>query len=651
MHNKGAENSMDENLKNSENNDELGVVDQGQALPVSDRVDTSNVVSPEPEGPIAPDLSPTPETAQPTEVIAPDPVVQAEAPIAAQTSEPVLPVPPTKKGLSKKTKSIIAIILAATLLAAGIVAYFVVRSLNQAADSDAKSSKVVKDTDTADADASTTDKAVATYPKASYHIKAWNYKKAPIDTRIKLPAKVSSNYTYYTVATLDDGATLSKMLTDDTNEEAPGEVAYFVVTSSKVVYVSNLSVSYLEGSNPYGTDVIEVTIPEFNPTESVTYDGQTFITTDTYGNEYGLSNYKSGYTVTSLTTTKTGNKFYQITSAVGDITDYGVRAYDLVTPDGRSHRYQLESAMISNDDATLKVTWTDGSNKAVTFSNPVRGCSAGYANSNAVLGFSPDISTAIKVGTVAATGKPAYRLTTAGFVQGLYDEYSAGRDIDKISLDAYKTKLTHIVFQDGFGKWILLQNNNYGPNGECGKPVIYLYPTKTTSVNVMVGADVTVSDPIYPANGWRNVTAQPNGALKYNGRSYESLFWEGKGHGLYPSVGMFGTVVPQGKLLGTLRAQLAAQGLNTKETNDFMDFWSDHLPKTPYVKLTWLTKAQIDELAPLRITPKPTTVIRVFLDAKGLNAPVSLVPQTLTAPSRQGFTVVEWGGLISSARQ
>jgi hypothetical protein len=94
-----------------------------------------------------------------------------------------------------------------------------------------------------------------------------------------------------------------------------------------------------------------------------------------------------------------------------------------------------------------------------------------------------------------------------------------------------------------------------------------------------------------------------------------------------------------------MRSQLAAQGLTAKETNDFIAYWQDKIPTRPYVRLAWFTTAQINELAPLCITPKPDTVIRVFLDMDGLDQPISL-PQPVFHPlARTGFTVVEWGGL------
>ena len=59
--------------------------------------------------------------------------------------------------------------------------------------------------------------------------------------------------------------------------------------------------------------------------------------------------------------------------------------------------------------------------------------------------------------------------------------------------------------------------------------------------------------------------------------------------------------------------------------------------------LSFQTEAYTDS-AGLTIDPAPDTLIRVFLAWKGLDAPVEVEPQTLTAPERADFTAVEWGG-------
>ena len=96
----------------------------------------------------------------------------------------------------------------------------------------------------------------------------------------------------------------------------------------------------------------------------------------------------------------------------------------------------------------------------------------------------------------------------------------------------------------------------------------------------------------------------------------------------------------------TLKSQLLALGLKTTESQDFLDFWLDKFPNTPYLRLTWLGTADLERLAPIATSPKTDTRIRIFLEFEGLNQPTTLKPQTLSAPTRHGFTLVEWGGLL-----
>ena len=98
-------------------------------------------------------------------------------------------------------------------------------------------------------------------------------------------------------------------------------------------------------------------------------------------------------------------------------------------------------------------------------------------------------------------------------------------------------------------------------------------------------------------------------------------------------------------MISTIRKQLAQQGLKNNEINDFVEYWQSNLPTDPYVRLTWFNTSQMDKLAPLYVTPKPDTTIRVFLDASGMKKPISIPKQNLKSIPRSGFTVVEWGGL------
>jgi hypothetical protein len=207
-------------------------------------------------------------------------------------------------------------------------------------------------------------------------------------------------------------------------------------------------------------------------------------------------------------------------------------------------------------------------------------------------------------------------------------------------------KPTHVIWQDNFGDWQYLVSDDYQVQAECGKPVIYLYPDKPTEITVQVGADVTVSEPTY-SSGWKNVVAQPSGQLSYQGQTYSNLFWEGTGHGPYPQDSRSrGVIVPSSQSVTTITSQLQAQGLNQQEITDFLSFWQPKLPTKNFVRLTWLNKPELDRLAPLYVNPVPKNSIRVFLEFEELSAPYALSSQSFTKPTRSGYTLVEWGGLL-----
>lgn len=230
-----------------------------------------------------------------------------------------------------------------------------------------------------------------------------------------------------------------------------------------------------------------------------------------------------------------------------------------------------------------------------------------------------------------------------------YDEYKQSNGAQAVSFSEYVKNHGLMIIKDVKGEFLVYVRGQYAPSMGCAKPVVYLYPTTQTLVNVKVGADVTVSEPLYTVGGWKNVLARPDGQLTYQGKVYDSLFWEGQGSGSYPGI-TSGTVVKRIDAAATIRRQLAEQGLNAKETNDFMAFWESKIPNKPYIRLTWLNTEQMNALAPLRVNPKPNTVIRVFLDMDSFDAPISLPVQKLTKVERKGFTVVEWGGLTSEIR-
>jgi hypothetical protein len=111
------------------------------------------------------------------------------------------------------------------------------------------------------------------------------------------------------------------------------------------------------------------------------------------------------------------------------------------------------------------------------------------------------------------------------------------------------------------------------------------------------------------------------------------------------SMPKLGFVVSQAELASTITDKLKLYGLNDKEIQDFLEYWLPFMQEKPYYFITFLNTQQVDKLAPLSITPKPDTIIRVVMDFAGLDKATQVVGYNIRTPERKGFTVVEWGGV------
>lgn len=187
----------------------------------------------------------------------------------------------------------------------------------------------------------------------------------------------------------------------------------------------------------------------------------------------------------------------------------------------------------------------------------------------------------------------------------------------------------------------------FTPGGaEMGKPVIYLYPKTTTqvSVNVVPTNGISVSEPAI-GRGW-NVIANTTGQLfnLADSKSYPYLFWEGFAANFRTPTEGF--VVAKADVKKLFDDKLAILGMNAKETADFEEYWLPKLSEKPYYFITFIAQSDLDKYAPLTVSPKPDSVIRVFFDYKGLDKKTAVVEQKLTRVTRSGFSVVEWGGRL-----
>ncbi len=204
-----------------------------------------------------------------------------------------------------------------------------------------------------------------------------------------------------------------------------------------------------------------------------------------------------------------------------------------------------------------------------------------------------------------------------------------------------------IIMKDGFGRFIRFTSREYYIQmAECGKPVIYLYPTKETKVNVQIkpNGGLTKVDPFYPTDGWL-VNAKPNSELtNTDGKNYPYLFWEGNAYNL--KVPTDGFVLKKENIKRDMIKLLARLGLNEKESADFLEFWQTKLEVKPYVFVTFVSQSEFDRVAPINISPRPDKTIRVFMEYQPLDYSFNTRPLKIETPTRTGFTVVEWGGRL-----
>lgn len=176
------------------------------------------------------------------------------------------------------------------------------------------------------------------------------------------------------------------------------------------------------------------------------------------------------------------------------------------------------------------------------------------------------------------------------------------------------------------------------------KPNIYLYPEETTRVSVELepldpGA-LTVTIPEY-GDGW-DVTATPDGILD---GEWTYLFYEADIVPRYQT--QQGWSVSAEELEGWMLDILPRYGLNDREVADFVDYWMIHLPPFPYYLFFPQDDAVCDELVPLRVTPEPDSVLRIWFHVIGAYGPFDLAEPAIAPFERVGFTVTEWGILVN----
>ena len=178
----------------------------------------------------------------------------------------------------------------------------------------------------------------------------------------------------------------------------------------------------------------------------------------------------------------------------------------------------------------------------------------------------------------------------------------------------------------------------------AAKPIIYFYPEKEMEITVKLKMPekLTCTYPKY-IDEW-NIIAKPNGDLfdLKTGRNLYALYWEGI-NSTKPNEDE-GFVIKGEDTISFLEEKLEILGLSEREANEFIMYWLPQMEPNKYNFIRFETIEEINENMQLEISPTPDKIIRVMMEWKPLAKYKDVQEQKLTPQTREGFTVVEWGG-------
>lgn len=327
---------------------------------------------------------------------------------------------------------------------------------------------------------------------------------------------------------------------------------------------------------------------------------------------------------------------------------YGGNAFYFRAADSTVRRYILDiDALLYNVNRVPAIRWNDGTENGSSYTyTDVGGC----GSRNFVSVMTPEKVSVERDLVVAGTigkGDPVYQFKGVNhpFLKEFYEKrYLPIVPETPIQYNDFINQHPLFFWTDPFDRLIKFESNDFIPQVECAKPVIYLYPKQTERVSVKISpkGGLRYAEPAYEG-GWE-VVARPDGRLETEtGVEYPYLFWEGRG-GIYQTPKK-GFVVEKENVHTFLQEKLARLGLNDREISDFTEYWEPYMQDAPYYFITFLTGRMVDELAPLEVSPKPNTVIRILMDFEPLDEPKEVEGYEIKTPIRRGFTVVEWGGV------
>lgn len=432
-------------------------------------------------------------------------------------------------------------------------------------------------------------------------------------------------------------------------------VYYFVKGKDNVILLTSHSIELYTGDylnrDSFVVDAA-TTIPELFFPETIAYNGNVFTLESGNSQNSFFDTVHKPEGVSHVFTHPLFGDVYTDSMKEGNVRSITQNGFYIRAADGTERVYSLNYNFYDKNRSMPAVVWNNGEQNTIEYSKTDRG---GCGSSNYASIIKGVMRDDLVVAGKTSFNDPVYELKDVqhAMLNKVYkNDYNPvsyspnGERNPKMPYETFVQSHPLFFWYDSFGNLIKFQRSDFIPQAECGKPVIYLYPEETTEVSVQVApkGGFTKTEPEY-GNGW-NVLATKDGVLTEisTGKVYPYLFWEGRG-GIYETPKK-GFVVEKNNVHDFLIEKLTKLGLNDKEQFDFMEFWEPRMNVSPYYFVTFLGLSDMEKIAPLTVTPKPDTVIRILMDFTPIPEPVPVEGYTIRTPERKGFTVVEWGGVL-----
>lgn len=191
------------------------------------------------------------------------------------------------------------------------------------------------------------------------------------------------------------------------------------------------------------------------------------------------------------------------------------------------------------------------------------------------------------------------------------------------------------------------------------KPVIYCYSEKPIHFDLKLNTvgKLSFAYPLLKENQTWSMNLENNELTEVKSKQkYPYLFWESKQENV-SFVGenikqlkneINGTIVSKTKIVSFLDSTLTNLGFNAQEKTDFITYWAPRMQNSNFYLIQFLQNNECEQIATYEINPKPDYLNRLymlFMENETNNFHYKVMPQSLKSLERNGFYLVDWGGI------